>query len=86
MLLDKIQNLPVGYSEVFHNNKKYGVTRTDFNNGKSYKVFAEELGGTDIISLNYYITNSKESLKPCEMAEDKVIEFLNNYKFIKHEQ
>ena len=80
MLLEKIQNLPIGYSEVIYNIKKYGVTRTDFNNGKSIKVYAEDLGGTDIISLNYYITNKKELLKPCEMPEFKVIEFLNNYK------
>ena len=47
-------------------NKKYGVTRTDFNKGKSIKVYAEELAGTNFISLNYYITSKKELLKPCE--------------------
>lgn len=82
MLLEKIQNLPLGYSKVVYNTKKYSVTRTDFNNGKSFKIYAEELGGTDVISLNYYITNSKELLKPCEMPELKVIDFLNNYKLI----
>lgn len=82
MLLQKIRQLPVGYSEVVYDNKKYGVTRTDFNIGKSIKIYAEELGGNNFISLNYYITNTGETLKPCEMPEIKVIDFLNNYKLI----
>lgn len=53
----------------------------DFNNGKSFKIYAEELGGNDFISLNYYITKTSEKLKPCEMPEEKVIYFLNNYIF-----
>ncbi|MEL4307004.1 peptide methionine sulfoxide reductase [Joostella sp. CR20] len=82
MILERIQNLPVGYSEVMYQQKKYGVTRTDFNNGKSIKVYAEELGGNDFISLNFYSTQTAESLKPCEMPEAKVIHFLMNYKKI----
>lgn len=81
-LLKKIKSLPLGYSEVFFENRKYGITRTDYNNGKSFKIYAEELGGNDFISLNYYITNTSEKLKPCEMPEKKVIHFLNNYSFI----
>ncbi|MEO6348069.1 MAG: peptide methionine sulfoxide reductase [Aquaticitalea sp.] len=77
-----IQNLPINYSVARYEGKKYGITRTDFNNGKSIKIYAEELGGTDVISLNYYITTNKEILKPCEMPELKVIDFLNNYKLI----
>ena len=82
MLIEKIKGLAIGYSEVIYNNKKYGVTRNDFNSGKSFKIYADELGGTDFISLNYYITSSKENLKPCEMPQEKVIHFLNNYKKI----
>jgi len=78
MLLKKIRALSKGYSEVLYRNQKYGVTRTDFNHGRSIKVYAEELGGTDYISLNYYITTKAESLKPCEMPEQKVIDFLEN--------
>jgi len=83
MVLRKIQLLPLGYSEVMYENKKYGLTRTDFNSGKSIKLFAEELGGNDFVSLNYYITDSAEILKPCEMPEQKVIDFLNHYKLPK---
>ncbi|WP_335965214.1 peptide methionine sulfoxide reductase [Galbibacter sp. PAP.153] len=80
MLLNKIKQIPIGYSEVEYLDKKYGVSRTDFNNGKSIKIYAEELGGNNFISLNYYITASSESLKPCEMPEAKVTHFLKHYK------
>jgi len=80
MLLKKLKSLPLGYSEILYEGKKYGVTRSEFNNGKSIKFYAEELGGKDFISLNYYITNQNELLKPCEMPEQKVIRFINQLK------
>ncbi|RFN58173.1 peptide methionine sulfoxide reductase [Marixanthomonas ophiurae] len=82
-ILSYIEKLPVGYSVVWYHKKKYGVSRTDYNDGKSIKVYAEELGGTDIISLNYYKTSKTEVLKPCEMPEMKVIDFLTGCKLIK---
>ncbi len=78
MIIKKIRVLPIGYSEAFYQGKKYGVTRTDFNQGKSIKLYAEELGGKDFISFNYYITDKENLLKPCEMSKKKVIHFLNN--------
>ncbi|MBC8755500.1 peptide methionine sulfoxide reductase [Kordia sp. YSTF-M3] len=80
ILIKYIEQLPLGYSEVHYHNKKYGVTKSEFNHGNSYKIFAEELGGNDFISLNYYITSKGELLKPCEMPEQKVIHFLTNLK------
>ena len=44
-ILSYIEKLPVGYSVVWYRKKKYGVSRTDYNDGKSIKVYAEELGG-----------------------------------------
>ncbi|QLE01191.1 peptide methionine sulfoxide reductase [Galbibacter sp. BG1] len=82
MISEKIKNIPLGYSEVVYQNKKYGISRSDFNSGKSIKIFAKELGGNDFISLNFYETNNGEILKPCEMPEEKVIHFLNNFKNI----
>ena len=82
MLLHRIKSIPLGYSEVVYRGKKYGVSRSDFNKGKSIKVYAHQLGGSDFVSLNYYITSKKESLKPCEMPKQKVIDFLNNYKHL----
>ncbi|AEL28522.1 hypothetical protein Cycma_4837 [Cyclobacterium marinum DSM 745] len=78
MLLDRIYKLPIGYSEVIYENKKYGLTRADFNRGNSIKIYARELGGKNFISLNYYITNKQDLLKPCEMSDKKVIHFLKN--------
>jgi len=82
MLLEKIKSLPLGYSVVLYLDKKYGVTRTEFNHGNSHKVYAEELGGKDFVSLNFYNTIKEEILKPCEMPKQKVIDFLDNYNLI----
>ncbi len=82
MILDLIENIPEGYSEVRYNNKKYSIVKETFNDQKSFKIYAEELGGQDFISLNYYRTLSKDLLKPCEMPKEKVIHFLNNYQII----
>ncbi len=72
-LIDKI---PLGASEVLYNGRRYGLTRTDYNQGRSTKVYANELGGSDHISFNFYRTRKEDLLKPCEMPEEKVIAFL----------
>ena len=81
-LSTQIQAIPLGYSEVLYQGKRYGLSRTDFNKGNSIKVFAEELGGTDFISFNFYITTQNQHLKPCEMPAAKVIDFLKGYQVI----
>ena len=73
-----IQKIPQGYSEASINGRKYGISRSDFNNGNSLKVYAEELGGNDFISFNFYKA-STPLLKPCEMPQKKVIAFLKAY-------
>ena len=82
MIKERIKKLPLGYSKIIYQQRKYGLTRTDFNHGKSIKLYAEGLGGNDVVSLNYYITSKEETLKPCEMSEQKVIHFLNNMQVI----
>lgn len=79
---ERIQLLPLGYSTVWYNGKQYGVTRKDFNAGKSIKVYAEERGGRDYISLNFYSTHISESIKPCEIKMEKIIHFLSNFKIL----
>ncbi|MDW3647749.1 MAG: peptide methionine sulfoxide reductase [Bacteroidia bacterium] len=79
-LLPYIQRIPAGYSEAFYKGKKYGLSKEIFNQGKSFKIFAEELGGNDFISFNYYLSSKKEYLKPCEMPAEKVIAFLKEAK------
>lgn len=79
-VLKRIKLLNIGYSEVYYGHKKYGVTKDIFNQGKSFKIYAKELGGKDFISLNYYITSTSKQLKPCEMPKEKVMHFLKNFK------
>ena len=78
-LIDKIEE---GYSEGIYNDTKYRITKTTFNSGKSIKLYGEELCGNDFVSLNFYITKNKELLKPCEMPEQKVIDFLINVRLL----
>lgn len=77
-VLEDIRRIPLGYSFGIFDSKKYGITKSIFNGGKSYKIFAEELGGKDFYSLNYYITRRSDLLKPCEMSAQRVIDFLQN--------
>ena len=81
-LPDRIAQIPLGYSEVRYRGRTYGLRRTDFNAGKSTKVFAEELGGQDFISFNYYRTSTTNHLKPCEMPEQNVQDFLWGFEII----
>ena len=52
---------------------------TEYANGRSLKLVAEELGGTDYISMNYYNLAEGPRLFPCEMPAEKVIAFLRAY-------
>ncbi len=80
MLLSKILQLPEGYSLGCYRGVKYGITKRTFSGGRSYKVFAEAMGGKNFISLNLYLTAGGEHLRPCEMPAEKVIDFLNHVK------
>jgi hypothetical protein len=80
--IQKIKTLATGYSEVNYEGKRYGVSRTDFNDGKSIKIYAKELSGNHFISFNYYSITKSNLLKPCEMPEREVIHFLEHYKLI----
>lgn len=77
-ILSNLNELPNGYSPGMYSDKKYGLTKAIFNNGKSFKIFGEELGGTDFISLNYDFTKDKDLIKPCEMTTKKVVHFIEN--------
>lgn len=76
MIKALIDRIPEGYSEGQFQGRRYGISKTIFNEGRSYKVFAEELGGNDFISLNFYQTQKEDLLKPCEMPAEKVVAFL----------
>ena len=72
----KLLALPNGANNVFYNNKRYLLRKETLLEGKLLKVYAEELGGNDIVSGNYYPTMKEGMLKPCEMSDKKVIDFV----------
>ena len=73
-----LERIPEGYSIGRYLGKRYGISKTVFNQGKSVKLYAEALGDTDFVSLNYYSTQKAGLLKPCEMPKEKVLHFLKN--------
>ncbi len=56
--------------------RRYVVTKSEFSGGKSVKLVAEELGGTDYISFNWYDLAVGAQLRPCEMSASKVTDFV----------
>jgi hypothetical protein len=68
---------PQGYFTARYNDRRYGVTNARHAGGRSRKLYAEELGGPDRISLNIYAPPAGEpALRPCEMPVDKVTAFV----------
>ena len=70
------ERLPVGWSVVTYDGRRYGVTRSVRVNGRSESIVAEALDGSDLVSANLYRTHEHDLLKPCEMPEKKVLDFL----------
>lgn len=68
--------LPEGWSEVRYAGRRYGLTKITHAGGRSSSVYAEQLGGADVVSANVYRTTSGDVLKPCEMPAAKVLDFL----------
>ena len=77
-----LKKVPEGFRKVQYNGRAYSLARTNFNNGKSAKVYARELGGSDWISFNSYNTQNGTQLKPCEMPREKVTHFLEHMEFM----
>ena len=75
----KIKALDDGAYNVYYQEKRYLCRKETHLEGKLIKLYAEELGGNDFISLNYY--SQKQLLKPCEMPVDKVVDFVCKISF-----
>ena len=69
--------LPFGaYGGTFEG-RRYRIVKSQFACARSQKLEAEELGGSDYISLNLYrLATGEALLKPCEMSEAKVRAFV----------
>lgn len=68
---------PQGYFTATFRGRRYGVTNSSHAAGQSLKLYAEELGGPDFISLNLYTpAHGDPQLRPCEMPVEKVMDFV----------
>jgi peptide-methionine (S)-S-oxide reductase len=79
---DALDRIPEGYSEGLFHGRRYGLQKTLHAKGKGLKLFARDLGGTDFVSLNLYRLASGDLLKPCEMPEAKVRDFVLTVRLI----
>lgn len=68
--------IPEGYSEGIYQGQRWRMEKTTHAAGRSVKFYARALAGTDFISLNLYHLAAGDVLKPCEMAEAKVRDFV----------
>ncbi|MBT8456894.1 MAG: hypothetical protein HKO95_15750 [Rhodobacteraceae bacterium] len=79
VFLNAFDALPVGGYGATAYGRRYRVTKSTYASGRSQKLVAEELGGSDYISMNLYrLATGDALLKPCEMPEDKVRDFVLN--------
>lgn len=68
------ERIPQGWSRREYQGRHYGVTRTVSAGGRIEKIFAQQLGGTDIVSANLYLG---DRFRPCEMPGEQVVSFLS---------
>jgi len=81
----KLLALPNGTNSVWYSGRRYLLRKETLLEGKLLKLYAKELGGNDIVSGNYYPTMKNGMLKPCEMSDKKVIDFVLNIKIVQHD-
>jgi hypothetical protein len=73
---ERLHSFPEGAFEGSFHNRRYLIRKETLLEGRLIKLYAEELGGNDFVSLNYYETTRAPLLKPCEMPREKVIDFI----------
>lgn len=75
--IERFDAFPLGGYGATYRGRRYRMVKTQMANGRSQKLEAEELGGTDYISFNLYrLAGGEALLKPCEMPGQKVVEFV----------
>jgi hypothetical protein len=75
-------SLKEGTYPVIYQGSKYLLSKHIYANDKIIKIYAKELKGKDIVSGNYFTTIQNGLLKPCEMSDKKVIDFIRNLEVI----
>lgn len=78
--LTALEQMPRGYSQGEYRERRWGATLTEAAGGRRFKLFGEELGGTDFVSFNLYLPgDGTPQLKPCEMPAAKAVDFVLGY-------
>lgn len=78
----KLLNLPAGSFYCIYKGSRYLAAKHLYSKGRIIKIYAEELKGNDIVSGNYFTTVKNGLLKPCEMSDEKVIDFVENLQLL----
>ncbi|MET0695287.1 MAG: hypothetical protein ABWY56_15245 [Propionibacteriaceae bacterium] len=78
-LAELVDRVPEGWTAVGYAGRRYGLSRSDRAGGQSVAIYAEELGGSDVVSTNVYRPSSGDVLRPCEMPAEKVLDFLRGW-------
>jgi hypothetical protein len=78
---DLLARVPEGWSAVRYRGRRWGVSHTRQAGGQIEKLYAEELGGTGVISANLYVPDGTEGehFRPCEMPAADVLDFLRGW-------
>ena len=72
-----LADLPDGYVEGRFRARTWSVTVRRSPDKKRIWLYGSELGGTDIVSFNFYmLSTAGPMLMPCEMSSTKVIDFV----------
>ena len=74
----KLSALPNGANFFFYQKRRYLLIKETLLDNKLIKIYASQLGGNNLVSGNYYPTLKGGMLKPCEMSDQKVINFVLN--------
>jgi hypothetical protein len=75
----ELDALPEGHCLGTYHGKRWRCSKSKHAGGRSTKLYAEALDGSDFVSLNLYRTAAGPRLKPCEMPKEKVIDFLEGF-------
>jgi hypothetical protein len=74
-----VARVPPGWTEVAYAGSAWGLTRTEHARGGTTTLYAEQLGGTAVVSANVWHTSSGDLLRPCEMPAADVLAFLRGW-------
>ncbi|MCB1382933.1 MAG: hypothetical protein KDJ73_08390 [Notoacmeibacter sp.] len=78
--LRRLAAIPDGAGEGIYRSRRWGVTVTRSADGRRIWLYGEERGGMGRVSFNLYLTGAGSPLlKPCEMPEQEVTDFILAY-------